>query len=344
MAFKVAVIGLGPRGGDWVREVRAEPEFELVACVDSDADVLRRAAARLGLPPAHCFEDLQTALDGAACDAVIVATSADSHTEACEAALARKLSVLVEKPFTLRLAEAVRLVRLAERQRAHLVVAQNYRYLRSFRTARRLVAEGALGEVWMINWHYYRVPHEMAASLARLTHSVLWGVGVHHLDAMRYVLGQRVVGVLNESFTCPDGRLPPGASMQTLLKFAEGARALYSATYESSGHEFFERGQEFYARFTGRRATLHINQRWLYLCPRGGWPRPVRRGARGLTEERVLLRQLARALHYDEEPDSSGRDNLQTMAVVEACVRSASERRWINPQELLNETAEGAVE
>jgi predicted dehydrogenase len=340
MAIKVAVIGLGPRGQDWVREVRAEPEYELVACVDSDADVLRRAAARLRLRPAHCFEDLRAALDAAACDAVIVATPAESHAAVCEAALARGLSVLVEKPFTLRLAEAVRLVRLAERRRAHLVVAQNYRYMRSYRTARRLISEGALGEVGLLNWHYFRVPHEMAVSLARLAHSVLWGVGVHHLDAMRYTLGQPVVGVLNESFTVAGGRLPPGASMQMLLNFAGGARALYSATYESSGHEFFERGQEFYARFTGRRATLHINQRWLYLCPRGGWPRPVRRGARGLTEERVLLRQLARALLYGEEPDSSGRDNLQTMAVVEACVRSATERRWINPQELLNEAGE----
>ena len=37
------------------------------------------------------------------------------------------------------------------------------------------------------------------------------------------------------------------------------------------------------------------------------------------------------------DPDSSGRDNLQTMAIVEACIRSAGERVWVNPQELLDE-------
>jgi predicted dehydrogenase len=56
-----------------------------------------------------------------------------------------------------------------------------------------------------------------------------------------------------------------------------------------------------------------------------------------VTEEQILLDQLQRAMLNGEEPDSSGRDNLQTMAVVEACVRSANEKRWINPQELLNE-------
>lgn len=125
--------------------------------------------------------------------------------------------------------------------------------------------------------------------------------------------------------------------MQTMLAFDGGTRALYSATYESSGHEYFEEGQEFYARFTGRLATLHVFHRWLFLCARGKWPRPVRRGRRHLTEEQIILRQLERALLHQEEPDSSGLDNLQTMAVLEACVRSASEQRWINPQELLDE-------
>ncbi|HEX8844403.1 MAG TPA: Gfo/Idh/MocA family oxidoreductase [Pyrinomonadaceae bacterium] len=337
MAIRVAVAGLGSRGRDWVREVRSDPAYELAACVDSDTRVLERAAAALDLPQNQRFAELPDALDRAACDAVIVATPADQHTEVCETALARGTALMVEKPFTLRLGEAVRLVKLAEQQRAPIVVAQNYRYMRSFRTVRRLIREGALGDVGVVACQYFRVPHEMPQSLSRLTHSVLYGMGVHHLDSLRYVLGQRVVGVSCESFTLPEGQLPPGASMQALLAFEGDTRAIYTASYESSGHEFFERGQEFYARFTGRLATLHVFQRWLFLCGRGRWPRPVRRGARRLTEERVLLGQLERALIHGEEPESSGFDNLQTMAVVEACVRSAQERRWINPQELLDE-------
>ena len=58
-----------------------------------------------------------------------------------------------------------------------------------------------------------------------------------------------------------------------------------------------------------------------------------------MTEERVLLRQMERALLHGEEPDSSGRDNLKTMAVLEACVRSSAERTWIDPQELLGDSS-----
>jgi hypothetical protein len=56
-----------------------------------------------------------------------------------------------------------------------------------------------------------------------------------------------------------------------------------------------------------------------------------------VTEERILLNQLERALLAFEEPESSGRENLRKKAVVEACVRSAAELSWVNPQELLDE-------
>ena len=94
MAIEVIVVGLGQRGRDWIREVRATPEFELVACVDSDREVLNNARESLNLPSARCYEDLTDALDKTACDAVIVATSADQHVAPCETALSRKVSGL----------------------------------------------------------------------------------------------------------------------------------------------------------------------------------------------------------------------------------------------------------
>jgi hypothetical protein len=55
----------------------------------------------------------------------------------------------------------------------------------------------------------------------------------------------------------------------------------------------------------------------------------VRRGPREKNEERILLDQLERAMLSGEEAEVSGRDNLQTVAVLEACVRSAAEARLI---------------
>lgn len=339
MAIRIVIAGLGGRGQDWVREVSAAPAFEFTGCVEIDPDVLLSAAARLKIPVELCFPTLDAALDQLDCDAVIVATSVDSHVAACEHALSRKLAVLVEKPFTQNLADAVRLVSLAEATNTPLLVAQNYRYMRSFRTARRLIQDGRLGKVGMVVMQYYRVRHEMAASLAKLGNSVLWGASVHHLDAVRFMLAQEATRVTADTFTPPWSNLREGASLHALLSMDDGARVSYTATYESSGHEFFEGGQEFYARFVGELATLHVFQRWLILYERGKLPRLVKRGARKTTEEQNLLGQLERALLYGEPAEVSGRDNLQTVAILEACVRSAAEKRSIEPRELLNGAA-----
>jgi predicted dehydrogenase len=338
VALGIAIAGLGPRGRQWVREVRAHPDSELAACADPDPAALRRAGVELGVPSERSFRGLEDALDAVPCDAVIVATPSDLHVEPCELVISRGLGVLVEKPFTQRLREAVRLVELAEQNGTPIVVAQNYRYLRSHRAARRLVDEGALGEVGMAVCQYYNVPRNLFAH-ARMPHSALWGMAVHHLDAIAHVLDRQITGVMSHSFTTPWGDLPDGASMHALVQLEDGVHAVYSATYESSGHEFFEGGQEYYQRLMGERATLHILHRWLILCERGRRPRVVRRGPRHRTEDAILLDQLRRAMVDGQEPESSGRDNLRTMAVVEACVRSAGEGRWIDPRELLAGTA-----
>jgi predicted dehydrogenase len=339
MAIRLAVVGMGGRGREWVREARADSAYELVACVDADSATLDGAAAALDVPSTLRFGDLEQALDRTACDAVIVAVPPSLHPEACELALSRGAAVLIEKPFTLDLGEAARLVALAERQGTPLLVGQNYRYLRVHQAARRLIREGVLGRVGMVVCQYYRPPIERPHWLATLQDQVLWEVGVHHLDALRHFLDQQIVGVMSERFAAPWGESPQGASMQALLSFDGGVRGVYSATWRSSGHEFFQGGSEFYERFVGERATLHVYHRWLVLCQRGKLPRIVRRGPRPVTEDGLLLRQLEGALLNGDEPDSSGRDNLQTMAAVVACVRSASDRRWVNPQELLAEAA-----
>jgi predicted dehydrogenase len=282
------------------------------------------------------YRSTDEALAGGTFDAAIVATPAQAHVQQCREALSYPLPVMVEKPFTTSLAHAVDLVELADRKDVPLLVSQNYRYMRAHRTVKKVLDAGSIGKVGIVGANYYRVPHEMPPWLLQNEHSVMWGMAVHHLDAMRYVLSQRATRVLARYFTLPWNDPAPGATYDVLLDFQEGTRVHYSATYESSGHEYFEGGQEFYERFTGSTGTLHVIHRWLILCPKGGFPRLIRRGKRETTEEHLLLNKFAQAIKENIEPDCSGRDNLQTMAIVEACIRSAQEDAWINPQDLLD--------
>jgi predicted dehydrogenase len=324
------------RGRQWAEAVRAHSKCELAACVDEDGAAVERAGGDLDVPSQRRFTRLADALE-AGLDAVIVATPVGAHVEPCELALSADVAVLVEKPFTPRLAEAARLVALAERRDVPLMVGQQYRYLRYLRTVRRLLREGAIGPVGMVVAHYYHEHQHVSPSSAASENSILWGPTVHHIDALRYVFGQRISGVVADVFSSPWTPLPHGTAVQAMLALEGGVRAQYSATYESYGHERFERGQEFYERFVGERGTLHVVHRWLVLCRPGKLPRWISRGRRPVTEEAILLDQLRRAIRDGETPEASGRDNLETLAALEACLRSSEDRRWVDPRELLAE-------
>jgi len=320
-----------------VRLIRTAPGFELAGTVERHVEVQRAAAADLGLPAGRCHDSLGTAIDAGRPQVAIVATSIDSHVEPCRAALAAGLGVLVEKPFTLSLSDARRLVANAEARRLPLMVGQNYRYMRMPRTLRRLFESGKLGRLGLLVAQTYRSQKEAARALATMRDSVLWEIAVHHLDMLRHVVGKRVIRVLGQRFALPWSAALPGASIQLLLELEDGLRASYAATYDSRGQEFFERGQEFYLRAVTEQGTLHVFHRWLVWCAHGRYPRLVRRGPRPEVEELTLLRQLGRAVTDGVEPETSGRDNLQTLAILEGAARSASEGRWVDLQELFDE-------
>ena len=101
----------------------------------------------LGLPGAASHESLERPLEGARCDAVILATPMWTHHAEATAALQAGKHVLCEKPLTTSMADALSLEATAERAGRVLMVDQNYRFRRPARAVRELVAGGALGEL-----------------------------------------------------------------------------------------------------------------------------------------------------------------------------------------------------
>lgn len=342
MAFRVIVAGMGARGREWVRFIREAPGIELAGCAEVDERVLREGAARAGVSPGNCFTTVEEALDRTRADAVIVATSLDRHVEPCQQALRRRVAVLVEKPFATSLRDARRLVALAEEQGVPLMVGQNYRYMRLPRTVRHLVRSGRLGEVGSVVFQAYRPWMGPARSLPAFPNSVLWEFAVHHVDLVRWMFGREIVGVTAETFSLPWSEAARGASLHALLTLEGDVHVGYMTSYDSRGVEFLRRsrvfmeGQETYLRVFGERGMLHMWFHWLFFLERGRWPRPIRCLPRQVPEA-VLLQDLERAVRCGAEPDCSGRDNLGTVAVLEACARSCEEGRRINPQELLRE-------
>lgn len=332
MALRIVVIGLGPRGREWLRVVREHPGHEIVGAVDPDP--VAAAAARTDGPLA-VHASLADALAAGRADAAIVATAPHRHAEDALAVLAAGLHVLVEKPFALSVRDARAAVAAASAACRSIVVGQNYRSMRAWRTVRRVVAEGTLGRLDHVELRYFRDAHVVNDGLRRLSSVALWETGVHYLDLLRVLAGAPCVSASARIADVPWVSGLAGTSLDASLAFEGGIRATCSVKYGSGGHHWFERGQETYARLAGERGTLHVLHRWLVWCPRDGWPRLVGRGRRDRTEEAGLLEQWAEAIATGRSADCSGEDNLHTIAIAEACERSARTGQAVDPTALL---------
>src|SRR5205085_7041257 len=81
------------------------------------------------------------------CDVVVVATPNRTHVPIARDAVRRGTPVVIDKPLATNAAAGEELVRDAERHGTPLTVFHNRRFDGDFLTVRRLLAEGALGDV-----------------------------------------------------------------------------------------------------------------------------------------------------------------------------------------------------
>jgi predicted dehydrogenase len=188
VAVRIGIVGCGLIGQ---KRAQALAGATLVACGDADPARARALAARAPGARAVAPEEVIAAPD---VDLVVVATPHHVLPELTIAAIRAGKHVLVEKPAARTAAELEPVMAEAARRDVRVRVGFNHRYHRAFRQARRLLDEGALGELMFVRARYGhggRLGYEKEwRADARLSGGgELIDQGVHLIDLARWVLG-----------------------------------------------------------------------------------------------------------------------------------------------------------
>jgi predicted dehydrogenase len=133
---------------------RRRGDVELVAVADVRAE--RRDDAAAQLPGAACHQSVPALLDQAALDFVDICTPPATHAPLVEAALARGLHVLCEKPLVGSLEALRRLRDLAAARGLIIQTVHNWHHAPIVRRTRAAIADGAVGEITGVTWHTVR--------------------------------------------------------------------------------------------------------------------------------------------------------------------------------------------
>jgi predicted dehydrogenase len=121
--MRLAIAGLvhGHVGG-FLRAAQARRDVEIVGVFEPDAALLQKYAATFKLPDGVLFGDLGAMLDRAKPEAVASFTNTVDHPVVVEAAAARRIHVMMEKPLAVSNAHAQRISRAAEAGRIQVFV------------------------------------------------------------------------------------------------------------------------------------------------------------------------------------------------------------------------------
>ncbi|MER6840765.1 Gfo/Idh/MocA family oxidoreductase [Streptomyces platensis] len=145
--LRVGLIGYGLAGSVFHAPLIAATDGLRLDTV-STSDPARQAQARAEHPQVRTVDTPQAVLDRAAdLDLIVLASPNKTHVPLATAALEAGLPVVVDKPLAATAAEAEKLAALAEERGLLLSVFQNRRWDNDFRTVRRLIEDGALGDV-----------------------------------------------------------------------------------------------------------------------------------------------------------------------------------------------------
>jgi predicted dehydrogenase len=225
---RVGLLAYGAIGHEHNLAVQNTQGLTLSAVCDTNPE--RLEAARSLSPDARLFQDASEMLDSDALDLVVVSTPPNTHFHWAKEALTRDLDVVLEKPMALTAEQCDELVQLASERDRLLVVYQNRRYDQDFVTLRRLVSQGAIGDVFHIDTFVggYSRPCDYWHSDAAVSGGAIFDWGSHFLAQILSLIPDAVAHVSAQNHKRQWMHATNADHAQVTVTFVNGKQATFT--------------------------------------------------------------------------------------------------------------------
>jgi predicted dehydrogenase len=326
--LRLGLVGLGSMGRNHLRVISNHPETTLVAVADPDPVALEAAA---GAPGTRRFADPVEMIRQADLDGVVIAAPTTAHMPLALAAIDRGVGVLVEKPLAATVDDGLAIVAAARKRNVRVQIGHVERYNPAVLEMGRLLRAGWLSTIYAIT---SRRAGPFPARIRDV--GVTVDLGTHDVDILCWIAGERPVRVYaetaqrlhatHEDLTFGLMHFPSGttgfldvdwltpAKRRSLV--AVGEEGMFELDYLTQRLTFtrsnIERPQMiagYATTFAGDVAEIPIDN---------------------IEPLRAQLDEFVRVLRTGERPYVDAEDGLWAVAIANALLAAASERRPID--------------
>lgn len=327
-------VGAGVWGTSWASKIVSTPGVRLEAVVDVQEDAARAIVTRSGLTPDRAYTSLGAALDGTDATAVAIVSPPPTHTALALEAIGRGKHVLIEKPLAESVQDARAVVSAAKSAGVTAMVSQNYRFKRGPRTVQRLVRSGVIGRVEQVTIAYRKNP-PFFGFRAEMDEPLLVDMSIHHLDALRGIVGVEPATVRARSWNPSWSIFTSNSAALVEMVGTRGEQVLYTGSWSSHGTPTtWDGAWQIEGELGGiswdqNRVRVHFPSAFDTVFMPGALERDgvmeVELDAVEHEEREGTLREFRRAILDGTPAETSVDDNLASISLVLAAVESAKQ-------------------
>jgi predicted dehydrogenase len=226
--IRVGLLAYGAIGDQHNSAAGATEGLRLTAAADTNPE--RLEAAKALAPDIATFTDSTEMLDSGLIDLVVISTPPNSHYSWAKESLNRGLHVILEKPMALTVQECDELIALAASKELLLVVYQNRRFDADFVTMKRLIDDGAIGDVFSYESFVggYSKPCSFWHSMVDVSGGAIFDWGSHFIDQILAIMPGEVASVTGINQKRMWDHVTNADHADVSITFTDGARALFT--------------------------------------------------------------------------------------------------------------------
>jgi predicted dehydrogenase len=191
-----ALIGAGDVTVFHMQAWKRISQAEIVAIADPDLENAQQRAAESGIGSNHIYPSLSDllAVEGNL-DFVDIAAPPDTHLDLVKIAAPRGIHILCQKPFAPSLSQARQMIQICEQAGVLLGVNENWRWRSWYRKLRQMIRDGAIGRVFyarLFAHNSYWLPgrNDPGHRFLSWPRVILYDMGVHYADIFRFLFGE----------------------------------------------------------------------------------------------------------------------------------------------------------
>lgn len=334
--FSVGVIGAGRIGKlhieNLLRKV-SDVNLKIVADVKVD-DQLRKWADEMGIP--KLTMDPNEIFTNPEIDAVVIASSTDTHAKFIQEAAKAKKHIFCEKPIDVDIDRIKETLKVVRNEGTKLMVGFNRRFDRNFMRVHEAVVSGQIGTPQIIKITS-RDPAPPPIEYIKVSGGIFLDMTIHDWDMARYQAGSEVEEVFASGAVLVDPEIGKAGDIDTaiaVLRFKNGALGMIDNTRQAV-YGYDQRVEVFGSKGCVMADNEATNTVRIYTAECTNIDTiPYFFLERYMESYATELKFFFECLKNDQDPKPNGEDGLQNVLVAMAAQKSFEENRPVKISEV----------